>query len=161
MAGPGSFAVRLHATFLRGAVPPRRPAEHRAQEQSQDQPVTSIKPPVSIAETVIIAMAAAANAFAAAVDFARVQWILDNMTRYGVPRRWLPVLGALKAAGALGLLAGFGVPALGLAASAGLVLYFVGAIVTVIRSGWYSHIPYPAVFLLLAVGALIAMLGSS
>jgi hypothetical protein len=116
---------------------------------------------MSIAEAVIIGMAAAANTFAAAVDFARAQWILDNMTRYGVPRRWLPVLGALKAAGALGLLAGFGVPALGLAASTGLVLYFVGAIVTVIRSGWYSHIPYPAVFLLLAVGSLIAMLGSS
>jgi hypothetical protein len=41
------------------------------------------------------------------------------------------------------------------------VLYFVGAIVTVIRSGWYSDIPYPAVFLLLAIGSLIAMLGSS
>jgi DoxX-like family len=116
---------------------------------------------MSFAEAVIIGMAAAANTYAAAVDFARARWILDNLTRYGVPHRWLPVLGALKAAGALGLLAGFGVPALGLAASVGLVLYFIGAIVTVIRSGWYSHIPYPVVFLLLAVGSLIAMLGSS
>jgi hypothetical protein len=64
--------------------------------------MTSIKPPMSIAEAIIIGMAAAANTFAAAVDFARVQWILDNMTRYGVPRRWLPVLGAIKTAGALG-----------------------------------------------------------
>jgi DoxX-like family len=116
---------------------------------------------MSIAEAVIIGMAAAANTFAAVVDFARAQWILDNMSKYGVPQRWLPVFGALKAAGALGLLAGFGVPALGIAASTGLVLYFVGAIVTVIRSGWYTHIPYPAVFLLLAVGSLMAMLGSS
>jgi DoxX-like protein len=108
-----------------------------------------------IAVTVV---AAAANLAAAAVDFLRAQWVVDNMTKYGVPHSWLVPLGALKAAGGLGLLAGIAVPLLGAAAALGLVLYFIGAVVAVVRSRWYSHIPAPAAFLLLAVGALVVRL---
>lgn len=42
-----------------------------------------------------------------------------------VPRSWIRPLGVVLAAGALGLLAGFAIPALGILAAAGLVLYFV------------------------------------
>ncbi len=35
------------------------------------------------------------------------------------------------------------VPSIGVAASLGLVLYFIGAVVTVVRSGWYSHLRFP------------------
>ena len=52
-----------------------------------------------------------------------------------VPRSWVPVLGALLAAGSLGLLAGFAVPPLGILAAAGLVLYFVGALIAHLRVG--------------------------
>jgi len=52
-----------------------------------------------------------------------------------VPRSWVPVLGALLAAGALGLLAGFVVPLLGTLAAASLVLYFAGALVAHVRVG--------------------------
>jgi hypothetical protein len=106
------------------------------------------------AYVVVTVLAAAANIFAAGVDFSRAEWVLDNMTKYGVPHSWLFSLGAVKVAGALGLLVGIAVPLIGVAASAGLVLYFAGAIGTVVASRWYSHIPFPAVFLLLAVGAL-------
>lgn len=109
---------------------------------------------------VIAAVAAAANAAAATVDFARAEWVLGNMTKYGVPHSWLFPMGALKAAGALGLLVGIGVPLIGVAASVGLVLYFLGALVTVMRTRWYSHIPYPATFLLLAAGALVVRLAA-
>jgi hypothetical protein len=106
----------------------------------------------------VTGVAAAANLAAAAVDFLRAQWVLGNMTKYGVPHSWLFPLGALKAAGGIGLLVGIAVPWLGSAAALGLALYFVLAVITVVRSGWYSHVPAPTVFLLLAVGALVGRL---
>jgi hypothetical protein len=39
------------------------------------------------------------------------------------------------------------VPVIDVMAEIGLVLYFAGAVVTVVRARWYSHIPYPLVFL--------------
>ena len=113
------------------------------------------------AYVVVVAATAAANLAAAAADFLRVEWILGNMTRYGVPHSWLYPLGAAKAAGAVGLLAGLVVPALGIAAAAGLVLYFVGAVISVTRARWYSHLPFPAFFLLLAACSLALGLASA
>ena len=55
----------------------------------------------------------------------------------GIPRKWVPVLGMLLAAGTVGLLAGFAVPLLGTLAACGLVLYFIGAIFAHLRVG--SH----------------------
>jgi hypothetical protein len=46
----------------------------------------------------------------------------------GFPVRYLPLLAAVKVAAAVGLVAGLWVPYLGLAASAGLLVYFVLAI---------------------------------
>jgi hypothetical protein len=113
---------------------------------------------MSITFVAITGLTAIANLAAAAVDFLRVQWVVDNMTKYGVPHSWLLPLGALKAAGGIGLIVGVAAPLLGTAAALGLVLYFVGAVITVVRSRWYSHIPFPAAFLLLAVGALVCRL---
>lgn len=53
--------------------------------------------------------------------------------KVGVPYSWIVPLGALLAAGAAGLLAGIAVPALGIVATAGLVLYFVGALMAHVR----------------------------
>jgi hypothetical protein len=39
-------------------------------------------------------------------------------------------------------------------------LYFVGALGTVVRSHWYTHIPFPGVYLALAVGALVLRLAA-
>lgn len=102
----------------------------------------------------VTALAAAANIAAAAVDFRRSEWVIDNMTKYGVPHSWLFSPGAMKTAGAVGLVVGFAVPAVGTVAAAGLVLYFVGAVITVLRANWYSHLQYPTSFLLLAAAAL-------
>nr|WP_273377848.1 DoxX family protein [Actinopolymorpha pittospori] len=91
-------------------------------------------------------MAAAMAAFSAGVSFVSPAWVVRSMTAYGVPRWWWPWLGALKAAGAAGLLIGLLVPAIGVLAATGLVLYFAGAAVTVIRAGQLSHVPFPLVF---------------
>jgi DoxX-like protein len=68
---------------------------------------------------------------------------------------------ALKAAGALGLLVGIRVPLIGTAAAVVLVLFFVGAIAVVISVRWYSHLPWPATYLLLAIGSLALRLAVS
>jgi DoxX-like family len=106
-------------------------------------------------------LSAAANTFAATVDFLRPQWVLDNMTKWGGSHSWLFTLGALKAAGALGLLVGIGIPPVGVAAAVGLVLFFVGAIVVVVRARWYAHLPWPTAYLLLAIESLALRLAVS
>lgn len=105
------------------------------------------------AYVVVTVLAAAALTFAAVADFTRYEKVLESMTRAGVPKSWLNVLGALKAAGALGLLVGIGVPLIGIAAAVGVILFFVGAIVTHVRAHWYSF-SYISVYLALATGSL-------
>jgi len=94
------------------------------------------------------------NGYAAASDFIRPKWLLANMTTLGVRESWLTKLGLLKAAGALGLLVGIRVPLIGVAAAVGLILLFVGAIITHLRSRDYYSLGTPIGFLLLAIAAL-------
>jgi hypothetical protein len=72
----------------------------------------------------------------------------------GLPRRYVPVLGGLLAAGTLGLLAGLAVPVLGTLAAIGLILYFVGAIIAHLRVGSRDIIG-GIVFLATAAAALV------
>lgn len=53
----------------------------------------------------------------------------------GIPRKYVPVLGTLLAAGTTGLLTGLAVPLLATLAATGLVLYFIGAIIAHLRVG--------------------------
>jgi len=99
-------------------------------------------------------LTAAANFFSATLDFIRYKQVLINMAKAGVPGSWITMLGTLKAAGALGLLVGIGVPLIGTAAAVGLILFFVGAIITHLRARDYSF-GLAVVFLLLAVAALV------
>ena len=108
----------------------------------------------------VTVLAAAANAFSAALDFIRYKQILINMAKVGVSESWITILGILKAAGALGLLIGIGVPLIGIAAAVGLVLFFVAAIITHLRARDYSF-GLAVVFLLLAVAALVLRVTSS
>ena len=103
---------------------------------------------------IVTVLAAAANIFSATLDFIRFKQILINMAKVGVSESWLTMFGALKAAGALGLLVGIRVPLIGIAAAVGLVLFFVGAIITHLRVRDYSF-GLAIVFLLIAVAALV------
>jgi hypothetical protein len=75
-----------------------------------------------------------------------------------VPRSWVPLLGVCLAAGSAGLLAGFAVPLLGTLAAAGLVLYFVGALIAHLRVGSRNLVGW-GVFFATAVAALAVNLG--
>ena len=103
---------------------------------------------------IVTVLAVAANIFSATLDFIRFRQILINMAKVGVSESWITMLGALKAAGALGLLVGLRVPLIGIAAAVGLVLFFVGAIITHLRGRDYSF-GLAIVILLIAVAALV------
>jgi hypothetical protein len=112
-----------------------------------------------IAGVVVTVLAAAANMFSATLDFIRYKQILINMAKVGVSESWLTTLGILKAAGALGLLAGIRVPLVGIAAAIALVLFFIVAIITHLRGRDYSF-GLAIVFLLLALAALVLRVAS-
>ncbi|MEV0180432.1 DoxX family protein [Streptomyces sp. NPDC050625] len=112
-----------------------------------------------VAYVVVTVLAALMSGFSGAVLLLRAQWIVKLLEDYRVPRSWWTLLGLAKAAGAVGLLVGLFVPVVGVAAGVGLVLYFAGAVVTVARARWYSHIPFPLVYAAPVIGALV--LGAS
>lgn len=112
---------------------------------------------MSTAHTVVTLLGAAMAAFSAGSVFFHATWVVQPLADYGVPRSWWAWLGAAKAAGAAGLLVGLLVPAVGAPAGIGLVLYFAGAVVTVVRARWYSHIPFPLIYLAPVVGSLALM----
>ncbi len=107
--------------------------------------------------TLLVVATAAGVAFSGVSVLARRAFIVDNLTDYGVSERWWPWLGAAKLLGALGLLAGLAVPVLGVAAAVGLGLYFVGAVITVVRARSYGHVPFPLLYLAPAVAAGVVL----
>src|SRR5262245_35329760 len=74
----------------------------------------------------------------------------------GVPLKYFPALAACEAAGAMGLLVGILWPPLGVAAGVGLVLYFVGAVVSHLRAGDVKGVS-PALFMLTLVAAALVL----
>ena len=89
---------------------------------------------------IVALLAIAANAFSGVAALVHFRPIIPGMARAGVPESWLTFpIGTLKTAGAVGLLLGLaGVPLVGTAAAAGLVLFFVCAVYTHVRAGDYS-----------------------
>jgi len=106
-----------------------------------------------IAITVLVAIAMAS---AAGLSFAGHESIKAAADIVQVPQSWMVRLGTLLAAGAIGLMAGFAVPALGAVAGAGLVLYFLGAVGAHLRVHDYDRgrLGNAVTFLALAVAAL-------
>ncbi|MEU6261960.1 DoxX family protein [Saccharopolyspora shandongensis] len=110
-----------------------------------------------ITYVVVTAITIAANAGIAIADLVKADFVLANSAKVDVPPSWLPMLGTLKAAGAVGLLLGLlGFQAIGVAAAIGLVAFYVGAIVAHVRAREINTIaPGPGVFLALAVASLV------
>ncbi|MEW2356026.1 DoxX family protein [Spirillospora sp. NPDC029432] len=109
---------------------------------------------MSTAYVIVTLLAAAMAGFSAGSVFFHVKWVVEPLAQYGVPRSWWPWLGTAKAAGAAGLVAGLFVPAIGVAAAIGLVLYFTGAVITVLRARSFAHIPAPLVYAAPVIGSL-------
>jgi len=111
---------------------------------------------MSTSYLVLTVVAAVMVGVSAASVFVHATWVVQPLSDYGVPRTWWPWLGTAKSLGAVGLLGGLLVTPLGIAAAVALVLYFTGAVITVIRAQWYSHIPFPLVYVAPVIASLTA-----
>ena len=108
-----------------------------------------------VAYLVVTIVTIVANAGAAIADFLRAKPVLANSAELGISPSWIPLLAALKAAGAAGLLLGlFGVRFLGIAAAAGLAVFFLGALAVHVRARVFHNIAVPGGYFLLAIASL-------
>ncbi|WP_381557653.1 DoxX family protein [Streptomyces eurythermus] len=88
-------------------------------------------------------------------DIIRDPKITEGLKAVGVPESWLLPLGLTKIAGALGLLAGIAYRPLGVAAAIGVILYFLGAVITHVRAGDNKGVGAPAVIMLVSAAPLV------
>jgi hypothetical protein len=103
---------------------------------------------------VTTSLAALANGYAACLNFAGAESVKVVADRVQVSRAWMLPLGTVLACGAAGLLVGLAVPALGIAAAIGLVVYFLCAVTAHLRVR-DRQIGGAVGFLALAAAALI------
>ncbi|GIG66658.1 DoxX family protein [Phytomonospora endophytica] len=115
---------------------------------------------MNVAYNIVTVAAALWVAFSAFSMYKKAPWVVEPLADYGVPASWWPWLATAKAAGTLGLIAGLFFWPLGLAAAIGLVLYFLGAIVTIVRAKAYGHIAYPMLYLVPVIVAVGLGLGA-
>lgn len=104
---------------------------------------------------IVTPVAAAFVGFSAWALFAHAGFIMEPLERLKIPRSWWPWLATAKALGAIGLVAGLFVPAIGVLAAICLVLYFAGAVVATLRVRWLGHIPVPLVYVAPVVACLV------
>ncbi|WP_329406036.1 DoxX family protein [Streptomyces sp. NBC_00704] len=93
--------------------------------------------------------------FSARGDIVRDPKITEGLKAVGVPDNWFVPLALVKIAGGLGLLVGIAYRPLGIAAAIGVVLYFLGAVITHVRAGDKKGIATPAVIMLVSVAPLL------
>lgn len=115
---------------------------------------------MSTAATIAVIVIAGWVGFSAFAAYTQQAWVVDNLADYGVPRSWWPWLATAKAGGAIGLVAGLAVPAVGVAAAVGLVVYFTGAVITVLRARAFTHVAFPLLYLIPALVAGVLVAGS-
>lgn len=104
--------------------------------------------------TILFAAMAAFSAVAKIRRDPKVVHVIQEVV--GVPLQLFPLLAACELAGALGLVLGIWSPWVGAAAGVGLVIYFVGAVVSHLRVGDVKGMG-PAVFMLIAAGGALAL----
>jgi hypothetical protein len=112
------------------------------------------------AAAVISSLLAALLAFSAIRKLSHRPEVVATYTRVGVPEGKLNALAFVLLAGAVGLVVGLFWGPLGVAAAAGLVVYFLLAIGAHVRADDAVHLPTPVVIELMAVAALVFRAGS-
>jgi len=104
---------------------------------------------------VISLLLAALLVFAAIRKLSHRPEVVAAYRRAGVPEERLNLLAWILLAAAAGLVAGLAWAPIGLAAGAGLVVYFLVAIGSHIRAGDARNVPVPVAMELLAVASLV------
>ncbi len=109
-----------------------------------------------LAYMIVVAVTVLMNVGIAIPDFLNAEFVQKTSAEVQVPPSWIAMLGATKAAGGIGLLVGsLWFPQLALMAAAGLVLFFVGALIFHIRAHVYYNIYIPGAFFAFAAASLI------
>jgi hypothetical protein len=111
-----------------------------------------------IAYLAVTSLAALMNGYAALMNLIGAEFVKVVADKVQVSRKWMVPFGTLLAAGAAGLVVGLAVPALGVAAAIGLVVYFICALVAH-RRVRDRNVECAITFLLLAVAALVTVVG--
>lgn len=88
-----------------------------------------------IAYIVVSSLLALACLASGTIKVTRQPAMVEQMGGIGVAAKYVPVLGVLLVLGAIGLIVGNWVGALGGAAAGALALYFIGGILTHLRAG--------------------------
>jgi hypothetical protein len=107
-----------------------------------------------VASVIVSVLLAALIAYSAARKLTHRPEVVESYRRAGVPQTWLNGLAALLFAAAVGLVVGQWWAAVGIAAAAGLVVYFAVAMVFHVRAKDTAHLATPAVLALLAAATL-------
>ncbi|MEV5649616.1 DoxX family protein [Nocardia sp. NPDC052254] len=111
---------------------------------------------MNIAYYVVGVVAALWVGFSGYSLFTKQKFVVEPLEQYGVPRSWWNWLATAKSAGALGLIVGFAIPAIGIAAAIGLILYFLGATATALRARSYQTSIFPVLYII-PVAATLAL----
>ncbi|MGW1741722.1 DoxX family protein [Nocardia sp. NPDC001965] len=113
---------------------------------------------MNIAYYIVGVVAALWVGFSGYALFTKQQFVVEPLEQYGVPRSWWNWLATAKSAGALGLIVGFFVPVIGIAAAIGLILYFLGATATALRARSYKTAIFPVLYIIPVAAALALQL---
>jgi hypothetical protein len=111
-----------------------------------------------IAYIAVASLVALMSGYAASMNFVGAESVKVVADKVQVSERWMVPFGVVLAAGAFGLVVGFAVPALGVAAAIGLVVYFICALGAHVRVR-DRNVGGAITFLLLAVAALVTDVG--
>ncbi|WP_165945576.1 DoxX family protein [Micromonospora sp. KC606] len=110
---------------------------------------------MNIAYIIAAVLLSALLVFTARNKLVRQKDVVDVLVRVGVPERMFPVLAALQLLGVAGLLIGIFFRPLGVAAAAGVVLFFLGAVISHLRANDAKGAPMPAVFTVFSIVVLV------
>jgi hypothetical protein len=114
---------------------------------------------VFLACAVIVSLLSLALLGSAAGKLTKHPKVVESLGKCGVPSSWHPRLAVAEIAGALGMVLGLWVPALGVAAAVGVVLYFVGAVIAHVRVS-DNEVAAPIVFIVLSVIVIVLRIGT-
>lgn len=86
--------------------------------------------------------------------------VVESYRRAGVPEAWLPSLAVVLLVGACALVVGLALAPVGIAASAGFLVYFLTAIAAHLRAGDAARIATPLAMELLAATSFVLRLSA-
>jgi len=114
---------------------------------------------VFLACAVIVSLLSLALLGSAAGKLTKHPKVIESLGACEVPSNWHPRLAVAEIAGAVGMVLGLWVPALGVAAAVGVVLYFVGACIAHVRVS-DNEVAAPIIFIVLAVVVIVLRIGT-